>query len=721
MTVGSLLIGFGPFSSTAMLWWGLAAGIPIVLHLWQRRQQRRIDWAAMRFLLAALAKHQRRIQLWQWLLLALRVAALLALAIALAEPLVRQATANPMRAPQLHLIAIDASASMQAEFGGQTAWSKAIRTAVERCRAGASGDGWTVWMLGPQITPVIGQPSYDVESVVQQLESLQPTDGAVDLSEVFTSLQDALGRATQQAPQLTERRVLLLTDLQVGTWQSITEPRVSRLLDGLQSQAAIELVDVSVGRSVPNAGFVDVRMESDLPLAGSAATVEARMKNWSDEQLTDRLVELLIDGQVRQSNTVDVPAGGETTVRFTEPLPVEAGQYEIEVRWPSDALPLDDRRWTVANARAALRVWCLGPSTTTTKYVATALQPEKDATGIEVLTGDLRDLQQLQPGSVDLLVLCDLPELTAVEVQRVERLAATGTGLLWFLGSRVQPEQYNREMGESPIFPLRLGMTPSAPARLLLDPLDYRHPLVQPFAQHPGAGLLSSPIFTVWPLVAKAAETEEALRAGEHALLVTRQSSEARVVVVLTDPTPNTLDSRVEPPVPWSALPAWPSFVPLMQTAMRYLVAPSMDRSDNEVGFPLSGTLTLGSIQASAELLLPSGERQGVPLTMRNGTDDAQWSFDEVDQAGVYRLQATSGEPLGLFVANSPSSESELRAIEPSLVPQGRARSSQQSVEEDSQRTPLPGYSLAPIALVGVLGLLLAESGLASWLGRRWR
>ena len=57
-----------PFVSTWMLLWGLAAAIPIVIHLLNRLRHSQVAWAAMEYLLAALKKRSRRIRIEQWLL-----------------------------------------------------------------------------------------------------------------------------------------------------------------------------------------------------------------------------------------------------------------------------------------------------------------------------------------------------------------------------------------------------------------------------------------------------------------------------------------------------------------------------------------------------------------------------------------------------------------------------------------------------------------------------
>src|SRR5579871_6124133 len=61
-----------------------AAAVPVVIHLLNRRRYRIVDWAAMRFLLAAQKQNLRRLRLEQWLLLAVRTLILLLLVAAMA-------------------------------------------------------------------------------------------------------------------------------------------------------------------------------------------------------------------------------------------------------------------------------------------------------------------------------------------------------------------------------------------------------------------------------------------------------------------------------------------------------------------------------------------------------------------------------------------------------------------------------------------------------------
>ncbi len=65
------LLAFG-FTNLPMLGWLGAAAAPILIHLWSRRRYRQMYWAAMEYLLAALRRTRRWMNLEQWLLLLVR-------------------------------------------------------------------------------------------------------------------------------------------------------------------------------------------------------------------------------------------------------------------------------------------------------------------------------------------------------------------------------------------------------------------------------------------------------------------------------------------------------------------------------------------------------------------------------------------------------------------------------------------------------------------------
>src|SRR5215510_8828637 len=96
------------FLSPLFLAGAAAAAIPLVLHLFFRRAEPVVDFAAMRFLRGAPVEQARRRRLHELLLLALRVAALLLLAFAFARPYFA-GSAAALSAPAT-MVLVDASA-----------------------------------------------------------------------------------------------------------------------------------------------------------------------------------------------------------------------------------------------------------------------------------------------------------------------------------------------------------------------------------------------------------------------------------------------------------------------------------------------------------------------------------------------------------------------------------------------------------------------------------
>jgi hypothetical protein len=103
------------FLQPLLLFGTLATAVPILIHLIYRRRALVHLFPAVRFLLLADRRTARKFRLHQWLLLALRVLAILLLALALARPYLAgdQAQAMAVLPPQANVILVDNSLSMQ--------------------------------------------------------------------------------------------------------------------------------------------------------------------------------------------------------------------------------------------------------------------------------------------------------------------------------------------------------------------------------------------------------------------------------------------------------------------------------------------------------------------------------------------------------------------------------------------------------------------------------
>ena len=91
----------------------LAATVPLLIHLWSRRQAKTVDFSSLMFLLVAHRQSVRRIQLRHLLILLLRMVIIILIALALARPLLKnQFSFAGARAKTSSVIILDNSYSM---------------------------------------------------------------------------------------------------------------------------------------------------------------------------------------------------------------------------------------------------------------------------------------------------------------------------------------------------------------------------------------------------------------------------------------------------------------------------------------------------------------------------------------------------------------------------------------------------------------------------------
>src|SRR5437870_3519635 len=114
-----------------MLWGTLAAVIPVALHFFFRSRYRTVPWAAMKFLLTSIEQTSRRLRFQELLLLILRCAVLILLALALARPLSRVTRGTGQGDAVDAVLVFDTSYSMGASDGASDRLGRARDAALK--------------------------------------------------------------------------------------------------------------------------------------------------------------------------------------------------------------------------------------------------------------------------------------------------------------------------------------------------------------------------------------------------------------------------------------------------------------------------------------------------------------------------------------------------------------------------------------------------------------
>jgi hypothetical protein len=197
------------FLQTSLLWGLLAASIPIIIHLLNRRRHRTVQWAAMEFLLKATRESRGKKKLKYLIILACRTLAIAALIFAMARPLIGGFMGWGGSKIDTVILILDRSSSME-QFPKNSQESKRI-IALSGIRKALKELNSPRLIL---IDSATGTPQ-DVPSpdAIEELDNTSPTDTA---SSIPTLISTAIDYIMDNALGKTE--IWVASDLQQSDW-----------------------------------------------------------------------------------------------------------------------------------------------------------------------------------------------------------------------------------------------------------------------------------------------------------------------------------------------------------------------------------------------------------------------------------------------------------------------------------------------------------------------
>jgi hypothetical protein len=666
-----------PFASPLLLLWALAAAIPIAIHLLTRWHYQTERWAAMEYLLAAMKRRAWRMQFQQWLLLAIRVLMMLLFAVALAEPYLSELPAFTGASGRTHwVIVIDNSYSMDYREQGTARLEKAKEQALELVAGSETGDGYSLITLAGPPQTIIGSPAYDKADLRKEIANLNLDPAAADLEQTLAEIENVIREEKEQGSRLSRWQVCILSDMQYETWKAATTNGFKKSLKDLQraadGQLNLFLQPVGETSASPgvNAAVTEVTLDRSVVTTDQIVKITATIANWSPEDRPGSRASLWVNDQQVESRTVLIPAGGTATVSFPYRF-IVANQHKVEVRLAADRLPLDDRRYLSVPVRESIRVLCIAGKAKSADPLSFALQPDsarwpRVSPVVKLETAILED----DLSSYDAIFICNLESVTVDQAGALAAYLGTGGGIVWFLGDQVNAEKYNAELlemesdrGESKtrLLPAGIGKVLSTEATGI-DPLDYRHPIAQPFEANQNTGLLTSPIWRyreLLPIEGSSAESALGVVGGQ-VLVMTEKLAGGQVVLVATSASAESVDATADPPQPWNVLHTWPSYLPLVHE-MLSVASSQRDASRNVlVGEDIKGYADETTGASGVTLIDPSGTRNRIQLSAESGL--SSWQWDDPRQVGFYTLDTGSEmvEQNAVFAVNLNTTESNL-------------------------------------------------------------
>jgi hypothetical protein len=574
------------FLSPLFLAGAIAAAVPIAIHLFYRRAEPVIEFAAMRYLRQAPVEQARRRRLRELLLLALRVAALILLAWAFARPYVSGFAATFDGAATVVLV--DTSASMS----GPGQFERARGRAAAVVRDTPSTDAVAVMSFAQSANP-IAPLSLDRGGALAAIAQLQPGSGA-------TRYRDAVQRAAQELGGRAGR-IVVVTDLQQSGWDT----------GDTGVPADVSVVVEEIEGPTANVAVTAVRPDGD----GAVAVVQ----NYSASPVTEQVV-FAVDGRRLDAMALTVPPGGNAEARATTGA-LNSGLLSASID-DREGFRADNIRYAVLDSASAVSVVVVTASGRPSEslYVQRALGTIDGAGGFRfkaVGAAGFASLDAQSFADADVVVVLGTRGLDQQGRERLAEFVRSGRGLLLTAGPDVEPAVLRQALTGV----VSTSLRDRDGAQLSFAPDDARHPVFRLFS---GSGTLGNVRFTRAALITPSASANVIARYTDGTpALVEERTAGSRVLLFASD-----LNHR------WNDFPLQPAFLPFIHEALRYLASPHDGKAEFMVG-ELAGPTGLipGAVRIGT-----SGRRVAVNIDTREA-DPRRMTVDAF-QSGIARLRA---------------------------------------------------------------------------------
>ena len=241
---------------------GLAVGVPILIHLLNKRRFKIVEWAAMDFLFQADKKNRRRVRLENFILLLLRCLAMLLLGLLLARPFLPSELMLGAQTEKIErVILLDDSLSQKVLSGNETGMQvaqKSIKDLLKSLAETDTTDDWlTLSLTSNPLEPMfVNEPITEatVNPILAAIDELECTDSPADYRTCFQELKKYTSGQRRDASRI----VYIYSDMRERDWTTTS--------DGASDFAAHKLLQ-EVSENVPQGFVVDSGGDLDQNLA----------------------------------------------------------------------------------------------------------------------------------------------------------------------------------------------------------------------------------------------------------------------------------------------------------------------------------------------------------------------------------------------------------------------------------------------------------------------
>lgn len=640
------------FLNPAILWALAAVSIPIIIHIFNLKKTKKIEFSTLMFLKEIQQSKYKKIKLKQLLILLCRIAFVILLVMMFAKPFTKGFLGSTgEKARSSVLIILDDSFSMQSR-----------ETSGNNFESAKAKINETLNVLDPNdevfFTTVSQVNRLEKNMLYKDISKLRDTLASIKTSDVSKSMNEVMFFAKEilKSSSHSYREVYVFTD---GQKSFIENPNV--VSDGLKPDEQTKLNIVLIGSRTPNNLSIDtINTITKIFEKNKPVKLKASVNNHNNYNVLNKSV-VVSFGNFKDEKAIDIPANSTIDVEFmlNPGITGFAGGFIelIQSEISDDEISSDNKQFFSFLVPEKISLLLVSGSPTDMQFINLALSSSeeliKDSLGTRTKYFDVKQVSSGELMSQDLksfnaVVITNKSQFTQAESQKLKAHIEEGGGVIIYPGSTSLSESYNSLLTELDI-PGTNGNFGNESSGFTFDKIDLEHPIFEGIFKQ---GSTQKNINIESPIIRSGIN----LSAGPNAIPLITLNNEKNFLVEYSKGKGKLLLFAVPPDMSRSDYPAKNLFSPITVRSILYLsninnVKPAITGKDYFADIELTGgtdTLIISSTSGTAPM----------PFAVTPGSDALLNLKNNTDNTGNYSISA-GGKVLFQFPANFTKSESE--------------------------------------------------------------
>lgn len=641
------------FINPAILWGLAAVSIPIIIHIFNLKRTKKIEFSTLMFLKEIQQSKYKKLKLKQFLILLCRIAFISFLVFAFSRPFEKgYLFSSGHRAQSSVLLVLDDSFSMLSREIQRSNFDAAKNRLTELIALFDENDEVFFTTVSEINTPGRNFLAKDLGSLADSIKNLKVSDVSRDLNSVIYYSSRILSSASYP-----HKEIFLFTDGQKSFVEGGTNTETPVLPENTKLNIILSGTRRGSNLSVDSAVIATQIFEKNKPVR-----IKCSVTNHNTFNVVNKSVVLSLGPKaIRDEKSIDIPANSTLSVEFNVLIGATgfiSGSIELlQKEIADDEIPNDNKQFISFFIPKQINILMVSDSPNDLNYLKLALSSSeelmKDSSGSKtkyysVKQAGIGDISIEDLSKYNCVVIVNAGDISADASAKLASYINSGGGVLLFPGSKTTAGSYSGTLFRELDVPSFTGkLTPSQP--LKFEDIDLSHPVFD--------GIFSSKegvrdnILKNSPSVTSAID----LPAGKNSRALITLTGGKNFVVEHSQGKGKLLIYAVSPDLNGSDFAMKSLFSPLVIRSILYM-SPETQLKPATTGkdyyFEIAGKDSKDTLKPI--VLLPGGKQ----VTLIVGKENSMYNLKyQLSQNGIYRIDLPN-EPAKFFASNFDRRES---------------------------------------------------------------